>query len=163
KKGAQVMLLKNDPEKRWVNGTLGRVTRIGKDLITVRIGKRSYPVERAIWEINEHYYDAKKQTVETGTAGTFTQFPLRSAWAMTTHKSQGPTFAPVLLPPGPGPLPPRQTLGPPPRCSPPARLFPRPPTPPQSPAGNPRRKNLHPPPSPACGIGGRVIACNIPA
>lgn len=96
------MLLKNDVEKRWVNGTLGRVTRISKDVITVRIGKRSYPVERAGWEINEHYYDAKKQSIETGTAGTFTQFPLRPAWAMTIHKSQGRTFDQIVIDLGSG-------------------------------------------------------------
>jgi ATP-dependent exoDNAse (exonuclease V) alpha subunit len=102
KKGAQVMLLKNDPDKRWVNGTLGRVTRIRKDIITVKIGKHSYPVERATWEVREFRYDAKKQTVEADTAGSFTQFPIRPAWAMTIHKSQGRTFDQVIIDLGSG-------------------------------------------------------------
>ena len=102
KKGAQVMLLKNDAEKRWVNGTLGRITRIGKDSITVQIGKRSYPVERTTWEIHEYRYNAKKQTVETETVGSFTQFPIRPAWAMTIHKSQGRTFDQVIIDLGTG-------------------------------------------------------------
>ncbi|HLZ88434.1 MAG TPA: ATP-dependent RecD-like DNA helicase, partial [Puia sp.] len=102
KKGAQVMFLKNDPEKRWVNGTLGRVTAIGKDRITVRVGKHSYPVERATWESVDYRYDAKKQNIETATAGSFTQFPLRPAWAMTIHKSQGRTFDQVIIDLGPG-------------------------------------------------------------
>jgi ATP-dependent DNA helicase PIF1 len=97
KKDAQVMLLRNDPEKRWVNGTLGRVTRIKKDSITVRIGKHSYPIERATWEIREYHYNRQKQSIEAGTAGTFTQFPLRPAWAITVHKSQGRTFDQVII------------------------------------------------------------------
>lgn len=102
KKGAQVMLLKNDPEKRWVNGSLGRVVRIGRDKITVRIGKRSYPVERTTWEVVEYKYDRKKQKINPDTAGSFTQFPLRPAWAMTIHKSQGRTFDQVIIDLGPG-------------------------------------------------------------
>jgi len=102
KKGAQVMLLKNDPEKRWVNGSLGRVVRLGRDKITVRIGKHSYPVERSTWDMVEYRYDPKKQTIETDTAGSFTQFPLRPAWAMTIHKSQGRTFDQVIIDLGAG-------------------------------------------------------------
>ena len=102
KKGAQVMLLKNDPEKRWVNGSLGRVVRLGRDKITVRIGKHSYPVERTTWEMMEYRYDPQKQKIETDTAGSFTQFPLRAAWAMTIHKSQGRTFDQVIIDLGAG-------------------------------------------------------------
>jgi ATP-dependent exoDNAse (exonuclease V) alpha subunit len=96
------MLLKNDPEKRWVNGTLGRVTRIGKHRITVRIGKHSFPIERATWDIQVYRYDPIKQSIETATSGSFTQFPLRPAWAMTIHKSQGRTFDQVIIHLGPG-------------------------------------------------------------
>ncbi|GGA95920.1 ATP-dependent DNA helicase [Puia dinghuensis] len=102
KKGAQVMMLKNDPERRWVNGSLGRITRIGRDKITVRIGKHSYPVERATWEIVEYRYNRQQQNIEPGAAATFTQFPLRPAWAMTIHKSQGRTFEQVIIDLGPG-------------------------------------------------------------
>ncbi|HEY4109615.1 ATP-dependent DNA helicase [Puia sp.] len=102
KKHAQVMLLKNDPDKRWVNGTLGHVTRIGRDKITVRIGKHRYDIERAEWEVRDYRYNPQKQTIEPGTAGTFTQFPLRAAWAMTIHKSQGRTFDQVIIDLGPG-------------------------------------------------------------
>jgi ATP-dependent DNA helicase PIF1 len=102
KKGAQVMLLKNDPEKRWVNGTLGRIVRLQRDCITVRIGKGEYPVGRTTWEMVEYRYNPQKQKIETNTSGAFTQFPLRPAWAMTIHKSQGRTFDQVIIDLGPG-------------------------------------------------------------
>jgi hypothetical protein len=97
KKGAQVMLLRNDADKRWVNGTLGRVTRLSTGAVTVRIGRHSYEIEPATWEIREYRYDPRKKKIEPGIAGTFTQFPLRPAWAMTIHKSQGRTFDQVII------------------------------------------------------------------
>lgn len=98
KEGAQVMFVKNDSDGRWVNGTLGRITKIKKDQIQVETpDKNSYSVKRVRWEIPAYQFDEKTQTVTTDVIGSFTQYPLRLAWAITIHKSQGKQFDKVIL------------------------------------------------------------------
>lgn len=98
KKGAQVMLLKNDPDKRWVNGTVGVIESLSSSEIRVRInGEIIYSIPKATWQKVEYYYDQETRTVEQRVLSSFTQFPLRLAWAFTIHKSQGKTYNSVVV------------------------------------------------------------------
>ncbi|WP_256374543.1 exonuclease domain-containing protein [Brachybacterium sp. HMSC06H03] len=98
--GAQVMLLNNDPLDRWVNGTLGRITAIGADsdgpVVTVLL--RDGRTE----QVREHTWEITRPSVEGGSLvhqviGTFTQLPMKLAWAITIHKSQGQTLDRVVV------------------------------------------------------------------
>ncbi|MDK2897614.1 MAG: hypothetical protein PWP04_1734 [Candidatus Atribacteria bacterium] len=104
KVGAQVMLLNNDPYGRWVNGSLGKVVKCtqgkeGKpDSVTVELADGGrVRVEPFTWEIFEYQYDEHTSSIKTHTLGSFTQLPLRLAWAITIHKSQGKTFDRIVL------------------------------------------------------------------
>lgn len=101
KEGAQVMFVKNDPGRRWVNGTLGRVFKLRDDLVEVEVGLRGrgevVTVEPTAWEMLRYRYDAEAQNLKAEVAGTFTQVPLLLAYAITIHKSQGKTFDRVLV------------------------------------------------------------------
>jgi DNA replication protein DnaC len=81
KKGAQVMLLKNDRDKRWVNGTLGSIHSLTDTEVKVDIDGIVYSVPRETWKKIRYYYDRSSNTVEEETVSSFTQFPLRLAWA----------------------------------------------------------------------------------
>lgn len=98
KKGAQVMFCRNDPMRRWANGTLGKVTRIDTENIYVAVeGGEEYKVEQTVWESTNYQYDPEKKKVEKTIIGTYTQYPLKLAWAITIHKSQGMTFDNMVL------------------------------------------------------------------
>jgi len=98
KKGAQVMLLKNDVEKRWVNGTVGVVESLSQSEIKVKInGEIIYSIPQASWIKIRYYYDQETRKIKEEVLSTFTQYPLRLAWAFTIHKSQGKTYNSVVV------------------------------------------------------------------
>ena len=98
KEGAQVVFIKNDPERRWVNGTLGRVVSIAGDAVEVQLESGvTYVVEPVVWSNIKYTYDEKTRRVIEKEIGSFTQLPLKLAWALTIHKSQGLTFSRVVI------------------------------------------------------------------
>jgi len=98
KKGAQVMFVNNDITGRWVNGTIGKVTKIGDDTITVKITNGDeVEVFPHTWDLYKYYFDNDTQSLSQEAVGSFTQIPLRLAWAITIHKSQGKTFDQVHI------------------------------------------------------------------
>jgi ATP-dependent exoDNAse (exonuclease V) alpha subunit len=100
REGAQVMFLRNDPFGRWVNGTMGRVKYLDEDEIEVEVGGPGGPVEtveRGSWEMYEYVFNTRDNRLEAEVAGTYEQYPLRPAYAITIHKSQGKTFDRVIV------------------------------------------------------------------
>ncbi|MBC2710122.1 MAG: helix-turn-helix domain-containing protein [Desulfosarcina sp.] len=101
KTGAQVMFVRNDlsPEKRYFNGKIGTITRItGKDIrITCPDDSEEIVVEPATWENIEYTLDRETLEINEKKIGTFIQYPLRLAWAITIHKSQGLTFDRAII------------------------------------------------------------------
>ena len=96
--GAQVMFTRNDTLKRWVNGTLGKIEKIENNVITVKLNDgKEHIVNRVTWEKMKYTYNKSTKTVEKEVIGAFTQFPLKLAWAITIHKSQGLTFDQVKI------------------------------------------------------------------
>ncbi len=128
KVGAQIMMLNNDQQKRWVNGTMGKVLGFVKpgdsddyrmesleedsfdyESGTIKNEDRDLLIEvelesgetvlvgRHTWEMYNFYLDKKSEKIESKTVGNFTQYPLKPAWALTIHKSQGKSFDKVYV------------------------------------------------------------------
>ncbi len=101
KVGAQVLFVKNDLAHRWVNGTLGTVTGFDEEeherIFVVTEDGRELDVEREVWSNIRYTFNDKEKKIEEQELGTYTQFPLRMAWAITIHKSQGLTFSKVRI------------------------------------------------------------------
>ncbi len=99
KVGAQVMLLKNDTEKprRWVNGTVGVISKLSKDVIKVNIDGVDHTIIPASWDKIRYEYDTETRVLKKKVISSFSQFPLKLAWAITIHKSQGKTYQSVLI------------------------------------------------------------------
>lgn len=101
KTGAQVMFIKNDlqPERRYFNGKIGRITRIEEDLIFVRCpgDPDDIAVASAEWQNVKYTLNEETKQIDEQILGTFTQYPLKLAWAITIHKSQGLTFERAII------------------------------------------------------------------
>lgn len=99
KKGAQVMFIKNDPERRFINGTLGEVKSIDKNSIAVRLAESGtiIDVEPMEWQNIRYQFDEESKEISSKQIGRFKQNPLKAAWAITVHKSQGLTFDKAII------------------------------------------------------------------
>lgn len=89
--GARVMFLRNDGDQRWVNGTVGTVRKI-TSTVFVEVDGETHEVEPTVWEKYKYSYSAATKQLTRDIVAEFTQFPLRLAWAVTIHKSQGKTY-----------------------------------------------------------------------
>ncbi len=110
KEGSQVMFTSNDPTKRWVNGTLGVITAIrpkglqknAADIEVKLTNGKTVTVEQFTWNTYEFAHNVKSGAVEAEVTGSYTQYPLTLAWAVTIHKAQGKTFDRIFLDMGRG-------------------------------------------------------------
>jgi len=108
KEGAQVMLLNNDSKGRWINGSIGKVVGAGEgededDVVFVELENgKVVEVGTYSWTIFKYVFNDKANALETEESGSFIQYPLKLAWSLTIHKSQGKTFEKAIIDVGRG-------------------------------------------------------------
>lgn len=114
KEGAQVMMVNNDSLGLWVNGDIGKIISIkeASGIYSIRVdmpGRGQYDLYQHQWDLVEFKFNEKEKRVETAVRGSYRQYPLKLAWAVTIHKSQGKTFDKVVIDLGRGAFAPGQT------------------------------------------------------
>lgn len=104
KVGARIMMVRNDKQKRWVNGSLGTVTKMGPKSVWVELdgfadegGSGPYEVKKESWENNRYVWNAETASIDTDEVGSYAQLPIMPAWALTIHKAQGLTLENVRV------------------------------------------------------------------
>ncbi len=97
KPGAKVMMLRNDPDRRWVNGSVALISRIEGKRVFIRLEGKEHEIEPVAWEHRRYAFDQASEKIVETVAGTFKQLPLRLAWALTIHKAQGLTLDNVYI------------------------------------------------------------------
>lgn len=97
KVGAQVMMLRNEPNKLWVNGTIGIIAALNPNSIAVTIKGTTHTIDKETWKKYEYEFDSKENKLIKVEVGQFNQFPVKPAYAITIHKSQGKTYDKVIL------------------------------------------------------------------
>lgn len=97
KVGAQIMFVKNSKDKLWVNGTLGTIVDLSKNGIKVKIKQDTYSVSMDTWEKHMYRYNKEAHRIEKKLVGSFMQYPIKLAYAITIHKSQGQTYDAVKI------------------------------------------------------------------
>jgi ATP-dependent exoDNAse (exonuclease V) alpha subunit len=98
KVGAQIIFIRNDPSKRWVNGTLGKIIKLHKSFIDVELNTGLVlTVDKVQWENTAYQFSSRFNRIVRKVIGEFVQYPIKLAWAITIHKSQGLTFDRVII------------------------------------------------------------------
>lgn len=98
KKSAQIIFIRNDSERRWVNGTIGKVEDLTGESVLVRLSDdRLVTVDRVTWEQIRYEFDESRGRVNGKVIGKFIQYPLKLAWAITIHKSQGMSLDQAII------------------------------------------------------------------